>query len=117
MASRAIATFLTRTAGNPKDKADRFGLADFLAYGYLVFGVLDHSGPGPLDVFQFDQARARHRQFRYTDRCRLHRSTAEVPRAKATRPSWIYTDEDGNEETLVFKAGPTRKETDVAPSR
>ena len=30
-----ITTFLTRTRGNP-DSADRFGITDFLAYGYLL---------------------------------------------------------------------------------
>ena len=34
-----IATFLTRTAGS-QDRADRFGITDFLAYSYLVLGVL-----------------------------------------------------------------------------
>ena len=33
-----LGTFLTRTAGS-QDRADRFGIADFLAYSYLVFGV------------------------------------------------------------------------------
>ena len=32
--------FLTRTAGGGPDKADKFGVSDFLAYGYLLLEVL-----------------------------------------------------------------------------
>jgi alpha-1,4-digalacturonate transport system permease protein len=106
-----VIPFLTRTRGS-FDKAERFGMADFLAYGYLVVGILVILVPvlwtvltsvkGEREVANFD-----------TRILPFAQVWTEVP-GLGTRESWIYTAPDGTE-MEVFKAGPTRAQTDVAP--
>ena len=103
--------FLTRTRGS-FDKADRVGITDVLAYGYLLLGVLVILVPvlwtfvsslkDERAVDSFDM-----RVLPYTQ------TQAEVP-GLGPRPVWNYSAEDGTV-TEVFKAGPTRALTDVAP--
>ena len=106
-----IATFLTRTKGNP-DTADRFGIADFLAYGYLLLGVLVILVP----VFwTFLSSIKPERAIDSFDTRLL--PIAQVQKdieGVGNKSIWKYSAEDG-EVTEVFKAGPTRKMTDVAP--
>ena len=110
MASR-IATFLTRTAGN-RDTAQRFGIADFLAYGYLVFGVLIILIPVLWTFFSSVKPERAVDSFD-TRLLPIAQIETEVD-GVGLKQEWIYTDESGAERK-VFKAGPTRKETDVAP--
>lgn len=109
MAGR-IATFLTRTAGN-KDTAERFGIADFLAYGYLVFGVLIILIPVLWTFFSSVKPERAVDSFD-TRLLPIAQVEAQVD-GVGPKPEWIYSDEDGNTQR-VFKAGPTRKETDIA---
>ncbi len=109
MMSKAIA-FLTRTRGNP-DTADRFGIADFLAYSYLLVGVLVILVP----VFwTFLSSIKPERAIDSFDTRLL--PIAQVEReveGVGNRAIWEYAAEDGAVSD-VFKAGPTRKITDVA---
>ena len=105
-----IATFMTRTAGN-KETAKRFGIADFLAYGYLVFGVLIILVPV---LWTFVSSLKPERAIDSFDTRVLPMSQVEkdVP-GDGLKQVWIYEAEDGST-SEVFKAGPTRRETDVA---
>lgn len=105
-----IATFMTRTAGN-KETAQRFGIADFLAYGYLVFGVLIILVPV---LWTFVSSLKPERAIDSFDTRVLPMSQVEkeVP-GDGLKQVWIYEAEDGST-SEVFKAGPTRRETDVA---
>lgn len=106
--SRVI-RFLTRTAGS-QDTASKFGAQDFIAYAYLLLGVLiiavpvlwtfvssfkPEEGIATFDtrILPYDQIKA------------------DIPGVGEKRLYEIETD-DGRVE--VFKAGPTRKLTDVA---
>jgi alpha-1,4-digalacturonate transport system permease protein len=106
-----IAAFLTRTAGNP-DKADRFGIADFLAYGYLVFGVLIILVPV---LWTFVSSIKPERAIDTFDTRVLPMAQIEAEiEGAGSKTVWIYEAEDGTERE-VFKAGPTRVITEVAP--
>lgn len=106
-----ISRFLSRTAGN-RDTADRFGIADFLAYGYLVFGVLIILVP-VLWTFLSSIKPERAIDSFDTRLLPIAQVQAQVE-GLGQKSEWIYTDPDGNERR-VFKAGPTRMETDIAP--
>lgn len=106
-----IATFLTRTKGSA-DKADRLGAADYLAYGYLVLGVLIILVPVLWTFLSSVKDETAIDSFD-TRLLPMSQILAEVP-GEGEKTVWIYTDEAGNEQQ-VFKAGPTRRETDVAP--
>jgi alpha-1,4-digalacturonate transport system permease protein len=106
-----VVTFLTRTRGNP-DRAERFGISDFLAYSYLLVGVLVILLPvlwtvvtsikSERAVDNFDTRILPYDQIR-----------TEIP-GFGIRDTWIVTGPDG-EEVEVFRAGPARAETEVAP--
>ncbi|MGE4610040.1 MAG: carbohydrate ABC transporter permease [Paracoccaceae bacterium] len=106
-----IVTFLTRTRGNP-GTASKFGAVDFLAYSYLLLGVLIILVP----VFWTLLSSIK------PERAIDNFDTRLLPIAQidldvegvGVKPIWEYTSEDGTV-TDVFKAGPTRKITDVAP--
>jgi alpha-1,4-digalacturonate transport system permease protein len=107
----AVTRFLTRTAGNP-DKAERFGIGDFLAYGYLVLGVLIILVP----VFWTFLSSIKPERAVDSFDTRLmpySQITAEVE-GEGIKTVWQYMAEDGTV-TDVFKAGPTRSMTEVAP--
>jgi len=108
---RRITTFLTRTRGNP-DTADKFGIADFIAYGYLLLGVLIILVP----VFwTFLSSIKPERAIDTFDTRLLPIAQVQVDiEGVGEKPIWKYMAEDGTV-TDVFKAGPTRKLTDVAP--
>ncbi|MEM6666434.1 MAG: carbohydrate ABC transporter permease [Pseudomonadota bacterium] len=106
-----IATFLTRTAGNPENRAERFGVGDLLAYGYLLFGVLVILVPV---LWTFFSSIKPERAVDSFDTRLLPMSQVEQDAAGiGEKFAWVHTDEAGNTQ-IVFKAGPTRRETDVA---
>ncbi|MBN7784865.1 carbohydrate ABC transporter permease [Ponticoccus gilvus] len=106
----SVVRFLTRTAGN-RETARRFGLQDVLAYGYLVLGVLMILVPVLWTLFSSIKSETAVDSFdtRLLPRAQV---TAEIDGA-GEKPLWVLT-EDG-QERLVFKAGPTRKITEVSP--
>ena len=106
-----VATFLTRTAGS-QDRADRFGIADFLAYGYLGLGVLIVLIPVLWTFMSSIKPEEAVDSFdtRLAPMSQIEKEVEGV----GLKTVWNYTDEDGNV-TEVFKAGPTRRITDVAP--
>lgn len=105
-----IGTFLTRTKGD-RDTADRFGMQDFLAYSYLLFGVLIVLVPVAWTFFTSIKPERAVDNFD-TRLLPYAQVETEIP-GVGEKPVWIYTDETG-EEVLVYKAGPTRSVTDVA---
>ena len=106
-----LITFLTRTRGNP-ETADRLGITDYLAYGYLLLGILIILVPV---CWTFLSSIKPERAIDNFD-------TRVLPIAQiqseiegvGVKPIWQYSAEDGTV-TDVFKVGPTRKLTDVAP--
>ena len=106
----SVARFLTRTAGN-RETAQRFGLQDVLAYGYLVLGVLMILVPVLWTLFSSVKSESAVDSFD-TRLLPLAQVTAEIDGA-GEKPLWVLT-EDG-QERLVFKAGPTRRITEVSP--
>ena len=111
MTEGRLSTFLGRTAGN-KDTAERFGIADFLAYGYLLFGVLIILVPV---LWTLASSVKPERAVDSFDTRLLPIAQVETEvEGVGSKSEWIYTDETGNQQR-VFKAGPTRRETDIAP--
>ena len=106
-----LATFLTRTAGT-QDRAERFGIGDFLAYAYLAFGVLVILIPVLWTFFSSIKPEVAVDSFD-TRILPMSQIEAEIE-GVGTKPVWLHEAEDGTV-TEVFKAGPTRKLTDVAP--
>ena len=105
-----VATFLTRTAGN-KETAERFGIADFLAYGYLVFGVLIILVPV---LWTFLSSIKPERAIDSFDTRLLPIAQVEKEvEGVGDKQIWVVADENGNTQE-VYKAGPTRSVTDVA---
>lgn len=107
----AVTTFLTRTSGTG-DKAKRFGMGDFLAYGYLLFGVLVILIPV---LWTFLSSIKPERAVDSFDTRLLPMSQVqkEIDGVGATYV-WVYEAPDGSV-SEVYKAGPTRKLTKVAP--
>ena len=106
-----LATFLTRTSGSP-DRAERFGVADFLAYSYLALGVLIILIPV---LWTFFSSIKPERAVDSFDTRILPVSQIELEiEGVGMKSVWLHEDEDGSI-TEVYKAGPTRKITDVAP--
>lgn len=103
--------FLTRTRGS-FDKAERFGISDALAYGYLALGVLVILIPVLWTVLTSVKPERAVENFD-TRLLPYSQIVRDIPGA-GPKDSWIYTAPDGNE-IEVFKAGPTRAQTDVAP--
>lgn len=106
-----VARFLTRTAGNP-DKAERFGVGDFLAYAYLVLGVLIILVPVLWTLLSSIKPERAVDSFD-TRLMPYAQVTAEVE-GEGVKTVWDYTAPDGTV-IQVFKAGPTRAMTEVAP--
>ncbi len=107
----AITTFLTRTAGS-RDRADRFGIGDFLAYSYLLLGVLIILVPVMWTFFSSIKPERAVDSFD-TRLAPIAQRTTDIE-GIGERTIWEYHAEDGTV-TEVFKAGPTRRITDVAP--
>lgn len=107
----AVTSFLTRTSGTG-DKAQRFGLGDFLAYGYLLFGVLVILIPV---LWTFVSSIKPERAVDSFDTRLLPMSQIEKEiEGVGPKYVWTYEAEDGSMSD-VYKAGPTRKITKVAP--
>ena len=106
-----LTTFLTRTKGNP-ETAQRIGVTDVLAYGYLMLGVLIILVPVFWTLFSSFKPERAIDNFD-TRLLPIAQVEADIE-GVGTKTVWEYTDEDGNV-TEVYKAGPTRRETDVAP--
>lgn len=105
-----VVAFLGRTAGN-RETAERFGIADFLAYTYLVFGVLVILVPV---LWTFFSSIKPERAVDSFDTRLLPMSQIEAQiEGVGPKTVWLMTDEGGTV-TEVYKAGPTRKMTDVA---
>lgn len=105
-----VARFLTRTAGS-QDRAERFGITDTLAYGYLLFGVLLILVPV---LWTFLSSIKPERAIDSFDTRVLPISQVEQDiEGIGQKTIWELDDETGNLRE-VFKAGPTRKVTDVA---
>jgi alpha-1,4-digalacturonate transport system permease protein len=105
-----VIPFLTRTRGSA-DRAERFGVQDFLAYAYLVVGVLIILLPVLWTVLTSIKSERAVENFD-TRLLPFDQMAAEVP-GQGSKDLWIYTAPDGTE-TIVFKAGPTRAQTEVA---
>ena len=105
-----VIPFLTRTRGS-LDKAERFGIADFLAYGYLLLGFLIILLPVLWTVLTSIKPERAVANFD-TRILPFTQVTRDIP-GVGIRDSWIHSGPDGTE-TEVFKAGPTRAQTDVA---
>lgn len=103
--------FLTRTRGS-MDKAERFGISDFLAYAYLMVGVLIVLLPVLWTALTSIKPERAVENFD-TRLLPYSQVQAEIP-GIGPKETWIYTAPDGAE-IEVFKAGPTRAQTDVAP--
>lgn len=106
-----LATFLTRTAGTP-DRAERFGIGDALAYGYLFLGVLVILVPVLWTFFSSIKPERAVDSFD-TRLLPMAQVEAQVD-GVGEKFVWLHEAEDGTV-TEVYKAGPTRKLTDVAP--
>ena len=107
---KRVVTFLTRTAGN-KETAERFGIADFLAYSYLAFGVLIILVPV---LWTFLSSIKPERAIDSFDTRLLPIAQVEKEIENVgDKQIWVLEDEDGTTRE-VFKAGPTRSITDVA---
>ena len=106
-----VIPFLTRTRGSA-DRAGRFGLSDALAYGYLLFGVFVILIPVLWTVLTSvkDQRAVENFDTRLLP---YAQDIREIP-GVGLKDTWVYIAPDGSE-TLVYKAGPTRAMTDVAP--
>lgn len=107
----SVARFLTRTTGN-RETAERLGMQDVLAYGYLVLGVLMILVPVLWTLFSSVKSETAVDSFD-TRVLPLAQITQEI-QGVGEKPIWVLTTEDGGER-LVFKAGPTRKITEVSP--
>jgi len=107
----SVTRFLTRTRGNP-ETAQKIGITDVMAYGYLLLGVLIILVP----VFWtfFSSLKPERAIDNFDTRLLPIAQIEETIEGVGTKTVWEYTDEDGNV-TDVYKAGPTRAETDVAP--
>ena len=105
-----VVTFLTRTQGSA-DRAERFGINDFLAYSYLVLGVLIILVP----VFWtfLSSIKPERAIDSFDTRLAPISQVEQVIEGEGQKTVWIHTDEDGTTQE-VFKAGPTRRTTDVA---
>jgi alpha-1,4-digalacturonate transport system permease protein len=107
----SVARFLTRTAGN-RETAARIGLQDVLAYGYLALGVLMILVPVLWTLFSSIKPETAVESFD-TRLLPMAQVSAEIA-GEGEKPLWVLTDERG-QERLVYKAGPTRKITEVTP--
>jgi alpha-1,4-digalacturonate transport system permease protein len=106
-----VIPFLTRTRGT-RDRAERFGMQDVLAYAYLAFGVLIILLPVLWTVLASIKSERSVNNF---DTRLLPYTQVDVDvEGVGRKESWIHTAPDGTR-TEVFKAGPTRAMTDVAP--
>ncbi|WP_099827489.1 carbohydrate ABC transporter permease [Oceaniglobus indicus] len=104
-----VATFLTRTKGTA-DRARRFGIADLLAYGYLLLGVLVILMPV---AWTFLSSLKGERAIDGFDTRLLPMAQVEAEvEGQGVKPVWTWTAPDGTTRDVV-KAGPTRRETDV----
>lgn len=105
-----VITFLTRTRGS-FDRAERFGISDALAYGYLALGVLIILIPVMWTVLTSVKPERAVENFdtRLMPYAQVQR---DIP-GHGVKDIWTHTAPDGTE-TTVFKTGPTRAQTEVA---
>ncbi|MEM8659080.1 MAG: carbohydrate ABC transporter permease, partial [Pseudomonadota bacterium] len=106
-----VIPFLTRTRGS-FDKSSRIGAADLLAYGYLVLGVLIILVPV---LWTFVSSLKPERAIDSFDTRILPIAQVEADvEGEGRKTVWHNTAPDGSI-MEVFKAGPTRRMTVVAP--
>jgi alpha-1,4-digalacturonate transport system permease protein len=105
-----VLTFLGRTKGSA-DKASKIGAADILAYAYLALGILIILVPV---MWTFLSSIKPERAIDSFDTRLLPMAQIEAEiDGIGPKPVWIWTPEAGDP-SEVFKAGPTRKITDIA---
>ncbi|MFK7858380.1 MAG: carbohydrate ABC transporter permease [Granulosicoccus sp.] len=107
----ALTTFLTRTKGNKDGR--RIGMADWLMYAYLVFGVLVIVGPVMWTVLSSLKSESSLEQF--DTRILPYAPVTQAVEGLGEKYLYRYSDDSGTEPVVVVKVGPTRKLTDVAP--
>ncbi len=105
-----LARFLTRTRGS-FDKSKRIGAADVLAYAYLILGVAIVLVPVSWTLVSSLKPEEAIETF--DTRIAPYDQITQVIEGVGEKGLYIWADEAG-EEQVVFKAGPTRRVTDVA---
>ncbi len=109
MASQVI-TFLTRTKGSA-DGTKKLGAQDIVAYGYLLLGILVILVPVVWTIissFKPDEAIES-----FDTRVLPYDQIEQAIDGVGKKAMYIWHDDEGNQRQ-VFKAGPTRRITDVA---
>jgi len=102
--------FFTRTKGSA-DGASRLGAQDIVAYGYLLLGILIILIPVLWTVVSSIKPDEAIESFD-TRILPYDQIITQIPDV-GEKALWVWTDEEGNRRE-VFKAGPTRSQTDVA---
>ena len=102
--------FLTRTAGDKKS-AKPLSVPDVLAYSYLLFGVLIILVP-VLWTF-FSSIKPERAVDSFDARLLPMHQVQRRVEGETLKTVWLHTQADGTQ-TEVFKAGPTRKNTEIA---
>ncbi|OSP54702.1 carbohydrate ABC transporter permease [Pseudoruegeria sp. SK021] len=105
-----IVTFLTRTKGSA-DKAHRFGAQDYLAYGYLLLGVLIILIPVSWTLLSSIKSEEALSGFD-TRLLPYSQIVKDIP-GIGEKPIYTLTEDGQTQE--VFKQGPTRRVTEVSP--
>ena len=106
-----VVRFLTRTAGN-RETAERIGTADIIAYAYLLLGVLIIAVPVLwtfISSFKPDTAIES-----FDTRVLPYDEVMETIEGVGEKAVYTYSPETGAVQE-VFKVGPTRRVTKVAP--
>lgn len=110
MSVSATLRFFTRTKGSA-DGTSKLGAQDIVAYGYLLLGILIILIPVLWTVVSSIKPDTAIESFD-TRIMPYDQILTDIP-GVGEKSLWIWTDEDGNSQD-VFKAGPTRSQTDVA---
>ena len=106
-----VIRFLTRTAGN-RETAERVGTADIIAYAYLLLGVFIIAVPVLwtfVSSFKPDTAIES-----FDTRVLPYDEVMTQIEGVGEKAIYIHTPEDGDPQE-VYKSGPTRRITKVAP--
>ncbi len=105
-----LVKFLTRTRGS-FDRSKRIGAADILAYGYLTLGVAIVLVPVSWTLVSSLKPEEGIETF--DTRLAPYDQITEQIEGVGEKGLYVWATEDGGEE-IVFKAGPTRRVTEVA---
>ncbi len=105
-----VLTFLTRTRGGANGR--RIGLSDVLVYSYLLFGVALVVIP-VLWAF-LSSLKSKEALDRFDTRILPYAQVQETIEGLGEKPVYFWNQPDGTQQE-VFKTGPTRRLTQVAP--